>query len=1721
MFRKVSTALLILFLVGNIGFARQAKSVKEQSPKGSEVVQNNTWAQRVAATQLSKQTSAPLDEGFEGGAIPITWTVYDFDGDAKEWTVLQSATNAHSGDYHASISFNAAGNNDWLITPALVPVSGDSVAFWARSRSATFPEDFNIRLSSTGLDSADFSVTLEAVQDLGIIYQRFVYSLESYVGDTVYVAIQNISVDEWELWVDDVTGPEVYLPPFPSFTTPATDVNLNQNNGLIAVGNSAMHAVPITNTGGGDLTISDITTSSSDITTDVTSLVIAGGATDEVMVTWAPSTVAMETGWVAFTHDGTSSPDTVTFSLHSVAEGSFVIDFEAPTDTWFTDDGYGFSLAGGTNFGSTGINNHWGVRGMWFPAASSDTVTTWSAKLDLTTGPIEMGFYHRGVTSGTGDDSIDVIVSTDMGATWDVLGTLSNSVSAFEYVTFDLSAYAGNDGVWVGWDFRFPTGQTTGSSWYMDDLALPNRAAIPLPVEKLLITEIVVTPTEGEFIEIYNPGAGDVELTNYYLTDATFQGGNTYYYQIVEGAGGGGAFGDFHSRFPDGAMIAAGEYQTIALSGDSSFFATHGVLPTYELWEDSTDFANDVPNMLEAFSGSIGGQGGLTNGDEVVILYNWDGESDLVTDIDYLLYNSGSPVANNEFVDKTGVMIDGPDIDSDSSMYAPDTPGASQMSALNNSVGFSVQRIDMSEGAQSSAGGNGLDGRDETSEDLNNTFVNNTAPTPNGAYVPPTPAPTGLTANAGNAVVDLSWMAPGMLEKLIKKSGKAVARADQNKAIGNDDDNNVTTGVTSALIGYKVYRSEDNTTYAQQDSVGETSTMYSDVTVTNGTTYYYYVTAVYDEGESASSDTVMATPSAAVVLFEEVFGDTLPPAGWQVIDNDGSGAAWEFRQIVAFSSGDTVFPQAGQSFWFSNFNNANGFLIDEWLISPQIPAGNYETLSFYAGSIGGSFPDSLKVLVSTTTSNPADFTEIAYVVVPGPTGSWNEFSFDISAFSGSSIYVAINYYITNGGPSGNNSDNVWVDHLTVTGEALPPVGLNPARHLGGFGGDQEAQLSWLAPLPDGELGYDDGSAETGFGFNGTGAFATRFTPNVYPATLLGIKTYWSNIPAPLDSVEYAVWVNPTGGDNPPATQVLGPVDYEVPARSAFSTVDISGSAIQITEGDFYFAWNQPVATNYGIGLDTDGADYERAWISFDGVSWSKLNSFGYDDNLLIRAIVQEGTGKNARIVELPPVKASDLLSRQEKAALQAQNDHLFASQQLVADKKQAQIEKRNSATITDLNGYNIYRSLDASAYTLVGSADTVEYIDSGLDNGVDYYYYVTAVYSEGESNPSNVAMVTTGGTSEPQAFLTHTPGDLNASIFNNGYVGSTSTVGDGVIWKGQNGLYSGGLIFGTATVGSVNGLIPSFSIDGDLLNVNSNFAAGFTSDSNFDQVTTAVLNDSGAPVPYGMEIVQNSYSNTGEEFMIIRYGFVNKSGAAVSDLYAGITIDWDIADYLTNLGGYSLPENMVYQYDNAGYYYGMSVLDKNEFSGARVTLDSPAPDARTGSFEFITTLDVNSVTDPGDYRTWLGAGPFSANVGDTVWATFAVVAGDDLQGLRDNAYAASQKALSVGFIDVSVGIGDDDQLPTVFSLEQNYPNPFNPSTTLKYALPTNADVRLEIYNVLGQLVKVLVDADQTAGFKTAIWDGTNQYGEKVASGIYIYRIKAAEFVQSKKMILMK
>ncbi len=93
--------------------------------------------------------------------------------------------------------------------------------------------------------------------------------------------------------------------------------------------------------------------------------------------------------------------------------------------------------------------------------------------------------------------------------------------------------------------------------------------------------------------------------------------------------------------------------------------------------------------------------------------------------------------------------------------------------------------------------------------------------------------------------------------------------------------------------------------------------------------------------------------------------------------------------------------------------------------------------------------------------------------------------------------------------------------------------------------------------------------------------------------------------------------------------------------------------------------------------------------------------------------------------------------------------------------------------------------------------------------------------------------------------------------------------------------------------------------------------------------------------------------------------------------------------------------------------------------------------------------------------------------------------------------------------------------PNTFMLEQNYPNPFNPETKIVYQIPKAADVTLKIYNILGQEVITLINKEQTLGRYEVIWDGRDNYGNPVSSGIYIYRLHTKDFTKAKRMILLK
>ncbi|MCK4858155.1 MAG: T9SS type A sorting domain-containing protein [candidate division Zixibacteria bacterium] len=94
-------------------------------------------------------------------------------------------------------------------------------------------------------------------------------------------------------------------------------------------------------------------------------------------------------------------------------------------------------------------------------------------------------------------------------------------------------------------------------------------------------------------------------------------------------------------------------------------------------------------------------------------------------------------------------------------------------------------------------------------------------------------------------------------------------------------------------------------------------------------------------------------------------------------------------------------------------------------------------------------------------------------------------------------------------------------------------------------------------------------------------------------------------------------------------------------------------------------------------------------------------------------------------------------------------------------------------------------------------------------------------------------------------------------------------------------------------------------------------------------------------------------------------------------------------------------------------------------------------------------------------------------------------------------------------------------LPSQYSLSPNYPNPFNPTTVIEFSLQHSGLVTLEVFDITGRRVTTLADEHLTAGYKRVTWDGTDHYGKEVASGVYFYQLRADDFCQTRKMVLLK
>jgi hypothetical protein len=250
-------------------------------------------------------------------------------------------------------------------------------------------------------------------------------------------------------------------------------------------------------------------------------------------------------------------------------------------------------------------------------------------------------------------------------------------------------------------------------------------------------------------------------------------------------------------------------------------------------------------------------------------------------------------------------------------------------------------------------------------------------------------------------------------------------------------------------------------------------------------------------------------------------------------------------------------------------------------------------------------------------------------------------------------------------------------------------------------------------------------------------------------------------------------------------------------------------------------------------------------------------------------------------------------------------------------------------------------------------------------------------------------------------------------------------------------------------------------------------------------------------------------------------------------------------------------DNLAYA---AGSYFGLYVIDVSEPSTpALINVDSSfkAIDlaiknnllyvaASNNGFIILSLTNPSQPTLIGQYKTGYGmdfvalcdeflfaspgwnkiliyeiSNPASPQLIDSL-ETGALI--KDLAVVDNHLYVTGTNGILSFFIDLQTGIEDNlESQPEIYTaaLSHNYPNPFNPSTTIEYSLLRQSNIELTIFDLLGRKVKTLIKSNKPAGSYSVTWDGRDESGQPVATGVYLYRLTAGDFTQTKKMLVLK
>lgn len=347
-------------------------------------------------------------------------------------------------------------------------------------------------------------------------------------------------------------------------------------------------------------------------------------------------------------------------------------------------------------------------------------------------------------------------------------------------------------------------------------------------------------------------------------------------------------------------------------------------------------------------------------------------------------------------------------------------------------------------------------------------------------------------------------------------------------------------------------------------------------------------------------------------------------------------------------------------------------------------------------------------------------------------------------------------------------------------------------------------------------------------------------------------------------------------------------------------------------------------------------------------------------------------------------------------------------------------------------------------------------------------------------------------------------------------------VGEGFKYaSSENLLFEGAFMYGTSSTRVMNAARILYQQKNDF-----KFIAPIKTWSDEDTyIGITYFSDAGAGKnALGIETTQTSvsYSQGSESKYILLISSLNNiTSNDIKQLYAGYFIDWNIPDsnsqqdttYFDNVYKTAIACDIN---DTSAPYTAMALISaENDFGFYAIDNNSTSGPVQIGDSDGFTDAEKwyalsngvkQSSAGIGDISYVISGGPYDIPAGQDVVVKFAMAAGSTLQEVHDAIKSCRQR----------FGIEPVETKPLVFRLFQNYPNPFNTETTIKYYIAKTSAVTLKIYDILGREVRTLVKENKAPGEYTA-----KLIGARLSSGVYYYTLQAGNFIQARKLVLLK